>query len=101
MKPAADHELACERALKQALADLGLDPTARAKLGLDLARGIDLANAMSDPDPEERRRRLAEAGIEEGGVCSRDPGRPTPTARRLRGLPSSCCRYRRAGNASF
>jgi phage terminase small subunit len=45
-KPAADYELDCERALKRALADLGLDPTARAKLGLDLQRATSLDLAM-------------------------------------------------------
>ena len=34
---------------------LGLTPTARAKLGLDLARTIDAAEVMSEPDPEKRR----------------------------------------------
>ncbi len=67
MKPAAEYELQTERALKAALADLGLDPTARAKLGLDLIRGVDLATAMSHPDPEVRARLLSEAGLDEEG----------------------------------
>jgi hypothetical protein len=35
------------------------------KAGLDLARGIDLASAMSEPDPERRAALLRQAGIEE------------------------------------
>jgi hypothetical protein len=44
-KPAATYELQCERRLHEALDVLGLNPTARAKLGLDLARAssFDLA----------------------------------------------------------
>jgi hypothetical protein len=50
LKPAAEYELSTERALKAALADLGLDPTARMKLGLDIARAsrFDLARHWAE-----------------------------------------------------
>jgi hypothetical protein len=58
-----------ERLLRAEIADhcdaLGMSPRSRARLGLDLQRGYDLAQAMSDPDPEERRRLMVDAGIEE------------------------------------
>lgn len=41
------------------LAQLGLTPTARARLGLDVARGQSLAQALSEPDPSRRRDALA------------------------------------------
>ena len=34
---------------------LGMTPASRARLGLDLARTIDAAKVMSEPDPEKRR----------------------------------------------
>jgi hypothetical protein len=39
----------------------------RARLGLDLARGIDLASAMSEPDDERRAELLRQAGVEDEG----------------------------------
>jgi Phage terminase, small subunit len=55
VKPAVEAELACERALKAALRDLGLDPTARAKLGLDVARAqsFDLARYWQEHPPAD------------------------------------------------
>jgi hypothetical protein len=56
-----------ERRLKnQALremAALGLTPQSRAKLGLALARTVDLASAMSQEDPQLRKIQLAELGV--------------------------------------
>lgn len=50
------------------LAALGMTPTARARLGLDLARAADLATAMSEPDPVRRAAMLRQAGVDvEGG----------------------------------
>lgn len=51
-KPAATYELQCERRLHEALDVLGLNPTARAKLGLDLARAssFDLARHWQEED---------------------------------------------------
>lgn len=55
-------ERANERFLK-ALDRLGMTPSSRAKLGLDLARTADLATAMSEPDPERRARLMRDAGV--------------------------------------
>jgi len=44
---------------------MGMTPKARARLGVDLARTADLASAMSEPDPERRKRLMAEAGVED------------------------------------
>jgi len=48
---------------------LGMDPVGRARLGVDLARTVDLATAMSEPDPARRAELLAQAGLggREGG----------------------------------
>ncbi|MGH2993753.1 MAG: hypothetical protein ACRDL1_09475 [Solirubrobacterales bacterium] len=43
-----------------------MNPRDRAAHGLDLARRIDLASAMSEPDPDRRAELLREAGVEEG-----------------------------------
>lgn len=50
------------------LAALGMTPTARAKLGLDLARTVDLATAMSEPDEARRAALLRQAGVGGGDV---------------------------------
>jgi len=42
---------------------LGMTPKARAALGLDLARTLDLSSVLSDPDPERRAAGLAAAGL--------------------------------------
>jgi hypothetical protein len=42
---------------------LGMTPTSRAKLGLDLTRTVDLATAMSCPDPVRRAELLRQAGV--------------------------------------
>lgn len=59
--------LALETRLRRELADhldaLGMTPRSRAKLGLDLARTVDLATAMSEPDPETRRAMLKQIGL--------------------------------------
>jgi hypothetical protein len=47
---------------------LGMTPRSRAKLGLDLARTVDLATAMSEPDPRKREQLLREAGVGGGDV---------------------------------
>ncbi len=44
------------------LGTLGMNPQARAKLGVDIKR-IDLASAMSNPNPVERAEQLGELGI--------------------------------------
>jgi hypothetical protein len=47
VKPAAEYELRAERALAEALDALGMTPTSRARLGVDLARSFDLAKAWA------------------------------------------------------
>lgn len=42
---------------------LGMTPTSRAKLGLDLTRTVDLAQAMSCEDPVRRAELLRQAGV--------------------------------------
>lgn len=58
-----------ERRLRQEALDyaeaLGMTPRSRARLGLDLARTVDLATALSDPDPQRREELLREAGLGE------------------------------------
>ena len=51
-KPAAEHELRCEAALRRALDPLGLNPASRAELGLDVARAaeVDLARHWQEAD---------------------------------------------------
>lgn len=55
-----------ERNLIEQLDRLGMTPTSRARLGVDLARTVDLASAMSEPDAEKRKAMLAEAGLVDG-----------------------------------
>jgi hypothetical protein len=49
-------------AMKQ-LAALGMTPASRAKLGVNLARAVDLAQALSEPDEQRRTALLADAGL--------------------------------------
>jgi hypothetical protein len=46
------------------LKELGMTPQARAKLGLNLARTVDLATAMSEPDAAKRAELLRQAGVD-------------------------------------
>lgn len=61
-----------ERRLRTEAADhldaLGCTPRSRAKLGLDLARTVDAATALSEPDDGRRRQLMAQAGLIEGGT---------------------------------
>lgn len=50
VKPAAELELKADRELASALDALGMTPTSRARLGVDLARARDLALEMSDAE---------------------------------------------------
>lgn len=63
VKPAARLELDAERRLTSALDALGMTPQSRARLGVNLARTVDLATAMSEPDPALRRSLLRQAGV--------------------------------------
>jgi hypothetical protein len=47
------------------LSALGMTPSSRVKLGLALARTVDLATAMSERDPSKRERLLSEAGLQD------------------------------------
>jgi hypothetical protein len=47
------------------LASLGMTPSSRVRMGLALARTVDLATAMSERDPAKRERLLAEAGLQD------------------------------------
>lgn len=75
VKPAARFAAELGESLGRALEVLGMDPKSRARLGLDLARTVDAATAMSEPDPARRRALMAEAGLtvdEEAGDDDRD-----------------------------
>jgi hypothetical protein len=45
------------------MASLGMTPQSRAKLGLNLAKTADLAQAMSNPNPVQKAREMAELGL--------------------------------------
>jgi hypothetical protein len=45
------------------MSQLGMSPRSRAKLGLDLVRQADVAEAMSEPDPDKRADLLRQAGL--------------------------------------
>ncbi len=51
------------RQVVELLDRLGMSPASRARIGVDLARQVDLADAMSEPDPEQRKRKLRDAGV--------------------------------------
>lgn len=65
-RSAAGHERRLQSHALRLMRELGLTPQSRAKLGVNLARTVDLAQAMSHPDPAERQRLLAEAGLDTG-----------------------------------
>jgi len=46
--------------------EMGMTPRSRAQLGLAVARTVDLATAMSEPDPALRRELLQRAGVLDG-----------------------------------
>jgi len=58
-----------DRALTELLDRLGMTPRSRATLGVDLARTVSLADAMSEPDPEKRKTMLADAGLAVDGTA--------------------------------
>ncbi len=63
-RPAATLELECERAYWRALDASGLNAQARARLGLVIARSVDIASALSEPDAALRSALLREAGLD-------------------------------------
>jgi len=64
VKPAVRYLEQATRTAERLLSALGMTPTSRARLGLDLARQVDLARIMSEPDDDRRRAMAAEAGVE-------------------------------------
>jgi hypothetical protein len=62
-RPAVEIEQRLRREAFEYGEALGLSPRSRAKLGLDLQRGFDLASAMSEPSPGERDRKLGAMGL--------------------------------------
>ena len=64
-RPAVEFERRLRAEARDHAAELGLTPRSRAALGLDLARSIDLATAMSEPDPAVRASLLRRAGLAE------------------------------------
>lgn len=57
-----------DRALTELLDRLGMTPRSRAALGVDLARTVDVAEALSEKDPAKREALLREAGVIEGSA---------------------------------
>jgi phage terminase small subunit len=64
VRPAVDLERRLRAEVLDLCRELGLTPRSRAALGLDLARGLDLATAMSERDPERRAEMMRQAGVE-------------------------------------
>lgn len=63
VRPAAELEAKLRREAAGYLDALGMTPKSRAALGLDLARTVDLATAMSEPDADRRAELMREAGV--------------------------------------
>ncbi len=63
VKPAVRYLEQATRTADRLLGELGMNPRSRAALGLDLARTVDLATAMSEPDPARRAELMREAGV--------------------------------------
>ncbi len=61
-RSAANWERRLTSTAAKLLASLGMNPAARARLGVDVKR-IDLATAMSNPDPKLRAQQLRELGL--------------------------------------
>lgn len=72
IRPAVDLEARLRREAAGYLAELGMTPKARASLGADLARTVDLATAMSEPDPVRRAALMREAGLGDGEASDGD-----------------------------
>lgn len=62
-RPAAELLEKTARSVERLLAECGMTPRAAAALNLDVARSVDLASAMSEPDPVLRRELLRQAGV--------------------------------------
>lgn len=68
VRPAVELEGRLRKEAADYLDALGMTPRSRAKLGADLTRAVDLATAMSEPDPDRRAQLMREANVplEEG-----------------------------------
>lgn len=66
LRPVVPELTKVERQLTELLDRLGMTPTSRARLGLNLARTVDVAQALSEKDPSKREALLREAGVIEG-----------------------------------
>jgi hypothetical protein len=62
VRSAANHEQRLISKASKLLAALGMSPAARVKIGAQLAT-VDLAQAMSEPDPVKRATQLGELGL--------------------------------------
>jgi hypothetical protein len=65
-RSAADKERRLQSHALRLMKELGMTPASRAKLGLNLAKTVDLAQAMSHPDPERRAELMRQAGLDSG-----------------------------------
>lgn len=66
MRAAVEYADKATKTAADLLAALGMTPRSRAALGLDMARTVDLATAMSEEDPARRRDMMRDAGLREG-----------------------------------
>jgi hypothetical protein len=62
-RPAMSRETELRREAFGYVEALGMSPRSRARLGLNLARTVDLATALSEPDAARRAELLREAGL--------------------------------------
>ncbi len=65
-RPVAEYERRLRQEALHFAEALGMTPASRARLGLDLTRTVDLATAMSHPDPHRRRELMRDAGYHDG-----------------------------------
>jgi hypothetical protein len=64
VKPAVRYLEEATRTADRLLSSLGMNPRARARLGLDLQRSVDLATAMSERDDGRHAELMREAGVD-------------------------------------
>lgn len=64
VRSAMRHEERMANRVLRLLRELGMTPASRAKLGVDIARSVSLAEAMSEPDAAKRADLLRQAGLD-------------------------------------
>ena len=64
LRPAVEYRLKAAKLLAELLDRLGMTPRSRAQLGLDLAKTVNIADAMGEKDPVRRREMFRELGVE-------------------------------------